>query len=47
MSAHEMHARKIELTIALRATRDVKYSRMLRVLEVLNLLQLDLGLGVV
>lgn len=39
MIAHEMYARKIELTVTLRAPRDVEYSRMLRVLEILDLLQ--------
>ena len=39
MIAHEMYARKIELTVALRAPRDVEHPRMLRVLEILHLLQ--------
>lgn len=39
MIAHKVYARKIELTITLRAPRDVKYSRMFRVLEILDLLQ--------
>lgn len=44
MIAHKVYARKIELTITLRAPRDVEYSRMLCVLEILDLLQLRLRL---
>lgn len=39
MIAHKVYARKIELTVTLRAPRDGEYSRMFRVLEVLDLLQ--------
>jgi len=34
-----MYARKIKLTIALRAPRDVEHPRMFRILETLDLLQ--------